>query len=47
MIQLLLYVVALILLVLAALGVAAPRVHLGWLGLAVWLFAVGVLPALA
>jgi hypothetical protein len=44
--QLVLYLIALILLILAALGVASRRVSLGWLGLAVWLFAAAVLPAL-
>ncbi|MEO3922697.1 hypothetical protein ABGB07_02260 [Micromonosporaceae bacterium B7E4] len=44
--QLFLYLVAVVLLVLAAFGVPARRVSLGWLGLAVWLFAAGILPAL-
>ena len=43
---LLLYVVALVLLVLAGLGVGAPRMHLGWLGMALWLLAAAILPAL-
>jgi hypothetical protein len=43
---LLLYIIALILLLLAALGVSPPRVSLGWLGLALWLFTAAVLPSL-
>lgn len=43
--SLLLYVIALILLILAALGVETRRVSLGWLGLALWLLTAGVLPA--
>jgi hypothetical protein len=38
-INLILYVVALILLLLAAIGVSVPRVSLGWLGLFFWLLA--------
>lgn len=34
MVELILAVVGIVLLVLAAFGVAVPRVHLGWLGLA-------------
>lgn len=37
MIALILMVFALVLLILAALGVGAPRVSLGWAGLACWL----------
>lgn len=44
MLSLLLYVVALVLLLLAAFGVSAPRVSLGWLGLALWLFTSALLP---
>jgi hypothetical protein len=40
------YLLGTILLVLEAVGVRAPRVSLGWLGLASWLFAFGVLPAI-
>lgn len=47
MLALLLYLVAVILLTLAAFGVRAGRVQLGWLGLAVAVFAYGVLPELA
>lgn len=43
--QLFLFLLAFVLLVLAAVGVNPPRVSLGWLGLAVWLFAAGILPA--
>lgn len=35
------------LLLLAAFNVNPPRVSLGWLGLALWLLAVGILPALS
>lgn len=45
-VQLFLYLLATILITLAAFGVTLPRVHFGWLGLAVWLFAAGILPAL-
>lgn len=45
-IALFLLIVGLILLLLAAFGINPPRVSLGWLGLALWLFAVGILPAL-
>ena len=38
-IALLLYVIAFVLLLLAAFGVVASRVSLGWLGLALWLAA--------
>jgi hypothetical protein len=44
--QVFLYVLGAILLALAALGVNLPRVSLGWLGLAVVVFAFGVLPAI-
>jgi hypothetical protein len=43
--ELILMLIATILLVLAAFGVAF-RVALGWLGLAIWAFTVGVLPHL-
>ena len=45
--RLLLYVIALVLLILAAFGATFRRVSFGWLGLAVWLFAYAILPALA
>ncbi len=45
-VSLLLYLIALVLLVLAAFGVSPPRVSLGWLGLSVWLFTAAVLPSL-
>lgn len=45
-IALFLLIIALVLLLLAAFGVNPPRVSLGWLGLALWLLAVGILPAL-
>lgn len=45
-VTLLLYVIALALLILAAAGVPAGRVALGWAGMAVWLFTAAVLPAL-
>jgi hypothetical protein len=38
-IAMLLYIVAFVLLLIAALGVAVPRISLGWLGLALWLLA--------
>jgi hypothetical protein len=44
--SLLLYIIALILLVLAALGVSPPRVSLLALGLALWLFTAAILPSL-
>jgi hypothetical protein len=44
--QLFLYLLGLVLLVVAAFGVSLPRVHLGWLGLALWLFAAAILPAI-
>lgn len=43
-VALLLYVIAFILLALAAFGVAAPRVSLGWFGLAIITFATFLLP---
>jgi len=46
LLQLFLYMLAVILLVLAAAGVSLPRVHFGWLGLAVALFAGVILPTL-
>ena len=45
-VALFLYVLALVLLVLAAFGVSLPRLHFGWLGMALWLFAAAILPAL-
>jgi len=44
--QLFLYLLAVILVGLAAFGVTLPRVHFGWLGLAVALFAGVILPTL-
>jgi hypothetical protein len=44
-VEVVLYLIAVILLVLAAFSVAAGRVALGWLGLAVAVFTFGVLPA--
>lgn len=44
-VSLFLYFVAFVLLVLAAFGVSARRVSLGWLGLALWLFTAAILPA--
>lgn len=41
-----LLVAGFILLTLATFGVGAPRVSLGWAGLALWLLATGILPAL-
>jgi hypothetical protein len=46
-VQLFLYLLALVLLLCAAGGVTVRRVSLGWLGLAVWVFAAAVLPAVA
>lgn len=43
--EVVLYVIAVVLLVLAALGVATTRVSLGWMGLALAVFTFGVLPA--
>jgi hypothetical protein len=40
----LLYILAVILLFLAAIGVNPPRVSLGWLGAAIALFAFAILP---
>jgi hypothetical protein len=45
-ISMLLYVVAFVLLLIAAFGVAVPRISLGWLGLALWLLADKLLGAL-
>lgn len=45
-VALILLVLAFVLLLLAAFNVNPPRVSLGWLGLALWLLAVGILPAL-
>lgn len=44
--QLFLYLLALVLLVVAAFGVSLPRVSLDWLGMALWLFAFAILPAI-
>jgi hypothetical protein len=44
--SLVLYVVALVLLVLAAFGVGFRQVAFGWLGLALWLFTATLLPHL-
>lgn len=44
---LLLYVIALVLLLCAAFNANPPRVSLGWLALAIVLFAAVVLPAIA
>lgn len=44
--QLVLYLIAVILITLAAFGVSPPRVSLGWLGLAVAWFAHALLPLL-
>jgi hypothetical protein len=44
-VSLLLYLIAFIFLLLAALGVAVPRVSVGWLGLALWLLAERLLGA--
>jgi hypothetical protein len=38
-VSMLLYILAFVFLLLAALGVAVPRVSFGWLGLALWLLA--------
>lgn len=47
MLALILYIVAVVLLTLAAFGVSLPRVHLGWLGLAIVVFTAAILPELA
>lgn len=46
MLAIVLYLVAVILLVLAAIGVNARRVNLGWLGLAIAVFTYALLPQL-
>lgn len=46
MLAIVLYLLAVILLTLAAFGVNASRVHLGWLGLAIAWLTFAVLPAL-
>jgi hypothetical protein len=46
-VQLIFYVAALVLLVLAALGVPSSRVSLGWAGLACWLTGAVFVPYLA
>lgn len=43
-VSVLLYIIALLLLLAAALGVSTPRVSLGWLGAAIALFAFAILP---
>jgi hypothetical protein len=43
--EVVLYAIAVILLVLGALGVGGKRVALGWAGLAIAVFTFGVLPA--
>ena len=43
--EVVLYAIAVILLVLAALGVGSKRIAIGWVGLAVAVFTFGVLPA--
>lgn len=45
--QSLLYMIAFVLLLVAAFGVSLPRVSLGWLGLAVALFTLAILPMFA
>lgn len=47
MLALILYLTAVILLALAAFGVRAGRIRLGWAGLAVAVFTFGVLPELS
>lgn len=47
MLTLVLYLTAVILLTLAAFGVNARRVSLGWLGLAITVFTYAVLPQLS
>jgi hypothetical protein len=44
-VELLLYLIAFALLILATLGLGLPRVAFGWAGLAVLVFAAYVLPA--
>jgi hypothetical protein len=44
-VELLLYLIAFVLLVLATLGLGLPRLAFGWAGLAVFVFTFGVLPA--
>ena len=44
MLALVLYVIACVLLVLAASNVGHPKLSLGWLGLAIWLFTATLLP---
>lgn len=43
----LLYMLAFLLVLVGAFGVNLPRVSLAWLGMAVFVFTVGVLPALS
>jgi hypothetical protein len=44
MLALVLYVIAWVLLVLAAFNVGHPRMSFGWLGMAIWLFTAVLLP---
>jgi hypothetical protein len=44
MLTLVLYVIACMLLVLAAFNVGHPRMSFGWLGLVIWLFTAVLLP---
>jgi hypothetical protein len=44
--QLVLYIAGLVLLILAGINVGHPRVNLGWLGMACWLTAYAILPAI-
>jgi hypothetical protein len=44
MLTLVLYVIACMLLALAAFNVGHPRMSFGWLGLAIWLFTAVLLP---
>jgi hypothetical protein len=41
---LVLYIIAFVLLLLAAFGVGYSRISFGWLGLAIWLFTYALLP---
>jgi len=45
--QLILYIVAAVLLVLAGFNVGHPRISLAWLGMALWLIAYALVPHLA
>jgi len=44
MLSLVLYVIACVLLVLAAFNVGHPKMSFGWFGLAIWLFTAMLLP---